>query len=196
MLKVLIMVEFESILPYIDRIETLLNQKKSPQKIAAELGIPEKWMTITRYKKKYFDTTKAASLAWMGEQQKPHEQRFEEGKAEIIDSLELLNLAKKRARELMNLNVGDPYTTAEGEARNVSYGVAAIYWPAGQKMACDAIRQEQEIAGDDPESKKADALQEWADTRLAILEAVDDDPEAKAAIIQALEQRRRPAVCP
>ena len=34
----------------------------------------------------------------------------------------------------------------------------------------------------------------WADTRLAILRAVDDDQEAKEKLIAALEQKRRPAL--
>ncbi len=45
-----------------------------------------------------------------------------------------------------------------------------------------------------PENHKTE--DSWTDIRVAILEAVDHDPEAKAAIISALEQRRRPAVRP
>lgn len=36
----------------------------------------------------------------------------------------------------------------------------------------------------------------WEETRLAIIRAVDNAPEAKEAIITALEQRRRSTICP
>ena len=59
---------------------------------------------------------------------------------------------------------------------------------------CRAIKTKQELLGEDPESKKADSMASWDDTGLAILMAVDNDPEAKAKIITALEQRRRSSV--
>ena len=68
--------------------------------------------------------------------------------------------------------------------------------------AADHIREKFGIpviyltAYDDAETRKADALESWADTRLAILGAVDDDPEAKEKLIAALEQRRRPSLRP
>lgn len=160
------MVEFESILPYIDQIETLLNQKKSPKAIAAALNIPEKWMTIHRYKKKYFNTQEAAATSWMGEQQKPHEERFAQGKEEIINTLEVINLAKKRARELLALDIGVPYETADGQKRALSYGGASIFWQTGQKMICESARSEQELIGDDPESRKASAIESLSEAEL------------------------------
>jgi hypothetical protein len=84
-------------------------------------------------------------------------------------------LAKLRAKQLLTPNLGDSYETAEGKKRTLSLGVAAIYWPIGQRMLCDLSKREDEIGADDPESRKADALAELSDERLrAIIEATDD----------------------
>lgn len=180
---------FESITEHIPEIESRLAKRQSPLKIARELDLSKS--IVYQYKKERFDVQGAAAVDWSEEQKKAHEQRLAEGKAPIIDSLELLNKAKARAQYLLDLELGSQYTTAEGEEKALSLASAAIYWQAGQKMACEIVRQEMELIGDDPESRKAEAMESWADTRLAILGAVDDDPEAKAAIIAALEQRRR-----
>jgi hypothetical protein len=185
---------FESISKYITEIESRLVKRQSPLKIARDLGLSKS--IVYQYKKERFDVQGAAAVDWDEEQEKSHDQRLAEGKAPIIDSLELLNKAKSRAQYLLDLDLGSAYTTAEGETKALSLASAAIYWQAGQKMTCEIIKQELELIGDDPESRKAEALESWADTRLAILGAVDNDPEAKAAIIAALEQRRRPPVCP
>jgi hypothetical protein len=170
------MAEFESILPYIDRIEGLLKEKKSPKTIAGLLGIQEKWMTIHRYKKKYFDIQDEASTEWMGEQQKPHEQRKQEGKEAIISNFELLNLRKKRAKELLDINMGDK----EGDGV-VTKGLAAVLWAQADKIANNAIKQEQELAGDTAEDRKADALQDLTDVQLrAIIEATSEPTEEEA----------------
>lgn len=185
---------FEILAPHIDFIEKALKDKKSPRAIASELGEPGLYSTIWRYKTAVFDLNKEASLAWKQERAKSHEQRLEEGKVEIINTLEVINLGKLRARQLLGLNLKDDYETAEGEPRKLSWGSAVIYWQAGQRMICELSKAELEISGDDPESRKAEAIESWADTRLAILGAVDNDPETKEKLIDALEQKRRSPV--
>jgi hypothetical protein len=41
-----------------------------------------------------------------------------------------------------------------------------VYWPAGTKMLAEMAKLEMELAGDDAEAKKADALQSWVDLML------------------------------
>lgn len=62
--------------------------------------------------------------------------------------------------QLLQLEVGTPYRTSSGEEREMSWPSAAGYWQTGAKMICDLARIEMEIAGDDAESRKADA---WVD---------------------------------
>jgi hypothetical protein len=186
-------IPYASILPYIEQIEAMLLKKISPREIAKTLNIPEKWRTIHRYKKEHFDLQTEAGEEWTEERQKSHEERKSEGKAEIIDNFELLNLRKQRARELLRVNIGDETTGKDGKTK-VSFGYAAALWSQGDKISDNAIRQEQELLGDDPGSRNADALSDWTETRLAILGAVDDDPEAKEKLITALEERRRSSV--
>ncbi len=180
---------FESLQEHIPEIEERLAKGESPLKIAKKLGLSKS--IVYQYKKERFNVHGPAMIQWGEEQNKSHEQRLAEGKDRIVNSLELLNKAKLRAEYLVDLELGSPYKTAEGDKKALSLVSAAIYWQVGQKMTCEIIKMEQEIAGDDAESRKADAMESWADTRLAILGAVDNDPEAKAAIIAALEQRRR-----
>jgi hypothetical protein len=162
---------FKTILGYTDEIEQRLAEGQSPRAIANALGIPKKWMTINRYKKSVFDVAGAAQAAWDEEKKKTTEDRLDEGVVRIIDSLELLNLAKLRAYQLMELDLGGTYQTSKGEKRTLSPGAASTFWPTGEKMACEAIRTEQEIAGDDPETRKADTL-------LELLNAVNDREES------------------
>jgi len=149
---------FESLSEYLDQIEDLLSQGNSPRAVARALNIPSKYQTIARYKKAVFDMPGAARVAWQEEKQKTTSDRLDEGVARIVDSLELLNLAKLRAYQLMERDIGGEYQTSKGESRNLSLGSASIFWQTGQKMACETIRMEQEISGDDPETRKADAL--------------------------------------
>ncbi len=157
---------FEVLAPFIDIVEKGLTEKKTPRVIADELGQSGLYQTIRRYKIAVFDLNKEANAAWREERAKNHDQRLEEGKAEIINTLEVINLGKLRARQLLGLNLGDEYVTAEGENRKLSWGSAAIYWQAGQKMICGLSRAEAEIAGDDPESRKARALEDLSDVEL------------------------------
>jgi len=157
---------FEIIAPHIDFIEKALAEKKSPRAIANELGEPGLYSTIWRYKTAVFDLNKEAVLTWKVERAKNHDQRLAEGKAEIINTLEVINLGKLRAKQLLQLELGSPYETAEGEPRTLSFGSAVIYWQAGQKMICDLSKAEMELAGDDPESRKATAIENLSDVEL------------------------------
>lgn len=181
---------FEVLAPHIDLIEKCLIEKKSPRAIAEELGDPGLWQSIRRYKKAVFDLNKEANIAWKEERAKTYEARIEAGKAEIVNTLEVINLGKLRAKQLLSLNLNDDYKTADDEQKKLSLGSAAIYWQAGQKMICELSRAELELSGDDGESKKADALLEWSETRSSILKAADNDPEAKEALIKILQERR------
>ncbi len=185
---------FESITEFIPEIDRRLAMRESPLKIARALGLSKS--IVYQYKSERFNISSPAMAEWSEEQEKAHEQRLEEGKAKIIDSLELLNTAKTRAQYLLALDLGSRYKLAGGEEKELSLASAALYWQMGQKMACEIIRQELEISGDDSASRAAEAMKSWGDTRLAILSAVDNDPQAKAAIIAALEQRRRSPLCP
>jgi len=149
---------FESIAEHIPEIESRLAKKQRPIQIARDLRIPKS--IIYQYKKERFNVQGAAAVEWNEEQQKSHDQRFAEGKRQIIDSLELLNKAKTRAQYLLELELGSSYTTAEGETKALSLNSAAIYWRTGQKMACELIKQELELSGDDPDSKLAESFLE------------------------------------
>ncbi|OPY45889.1 MAG: hypothetical protein A4E47_00801 [Methanosaeta sp. PtaU1.Bin028] len=157
---------FEDLAPNIDEIEKGLAARESPEFIAKKLGIPAQARTIRRYKKAVFDLGREVDKAWRLERAKSHEERLAEGKVAIVDSLEVINLGKLRARQLLDITIGQQYETAEGEKRIVSYGVAAIYWSQGSKMICELTKAEAEIAGDDPESRKAQAVESLTDAEL------------------------------
>jgi len=153
---------YESILGYIDKIEDLLTKGLSPQAIASQLGIPEKWRTIYRYKKDVFDFKEFASEEWSVEKQKSHEERFRAGKDRIIDNYEFLNKLKLKADALLDFKAGDTYRKTDKNGVEVKgiitpYSLSEIYAKAGQ-IGTAAIKAEQEMAGDDPESRKANAL--------------------------------------
>jgi hypothetical protein len=180
---------FESIAEDIPEIEARLLKGHRPSRIARDLGIPK--TIIYDYKRLRFNIQVAATEEWSEEQKKGHEERLAAGKAKIIDSLELLNKAKARAEFLVDLELGSPYKLADGEEKALSLGSAALYWRQGQQMTCEIIKAELELSGDDGESRMAEAMASFEDTRLAILEAVDNDSEAKQKLIEALLERRR-----
>jgi hypothetical protein len=151
---------FRSLEPYIDAIDEGLSRGESPASIAQRLGIPEKARTIRRYRDTKFLPLKAAREIWTVEQSKTPEQRIAEGKVPLIETLEVINLAKLRAMQLLQLEVGTPYRTSSGEEREMSWPSVAGYWQSGSKMICDLARIEMELTGDDAESRKADA---WVD---------------------------------
>lgn len=169
---------YESIAEHIDQIEKLLVQDLSPQAIANQLGIPEKQKTIYRYKKEVFDFKKAAGEDWTAEKQKGHEERFKAGKDRIIDDYEFLNRLKLKADTLLDFKVGDTYRKRDKNGDEVEgivtpHSLAEIYGKAGQ-IGTAAIKAEQELAGDDPESRKADAMEDLNEAELrAIIGCID-----------------------
>lgn len=171
---------FEKLAAHLDFIEKAFGEKKSPRAIANELGEPTLWQTIRRYKIAVFDLNKEANEAWRQERAKSHDQRLEEGKAPIINTLEVINLGKLRAKQLLGVELGSVYKTADGDERHLSWGSAVIYWQAGQKMICELSKAEAEISGDDPESRKADAIQLLS----------DDDLDAKLTML--IQTRKDP----
>ena len=176
---------FERLAAHIDFIEKSLANKMSPRAIAKELGEPGLYQTIQRYKTAVFDLNKEATAAWRQERAKSHEARLEEGKATIVDSLEVINLGKLRAKQLLALEHGQDYETAQGEERKLSWGSAVIYWQTGQKMICELSRAEAEIAGEDPESRKATAIESLSeaeiDARLIELAECASTPKARGS---------------
>ena len=184
---------FESIAAYIDKIEEGFAKKQSPQFIAQDLGIQKKWKTIERYKIAVWDLKDLVGEARDIRAAK-HDDKRNEAVQEIVDTLDVINLGKLRAKQLLSINLGDLFDTGKGKHK-LTLGSASIYWPIGTRMLSDVVRLEMELGGDDPESRKAAAIESWGDTRTAILEAVDNDPKAKAAIIAALEEERRSSVC-
>lgn len=171
---------YESIAAYVDKIEVLLTKGLSPRAIASQLGIPEKWRTIHRYKKEVFDFKKAAAEDWTQEKQKGHEERFREGKQRIIDNFEFLNRLKIKADELLDFNVGDTYETETVDGPTTSkltpILIAKIRGEAS-RIGTAAIKAEQELAGDTAEDRKADALTSLSDAQLrAIVEATAETP--------------------
>ena len=180
---------FESIAEDIPEIEARLLKGHRPSRIARDLSIPK--TIIYDYKRLRFNIQVAATEEWSEEQKKGHEERLAAGKAKIIDSLELLNKAKARAEFLVDLELGSPYKLADGEEKELSLGSAALYWRQGQQMTCEIIKAELELSGDDGESRMADVFEQMEDTRRALLEAVDNDQEAKQKLIDTLLERRR-----
>jgi hypothetical protein len=148
---------FESIAPYLEQIESGFKDKISPEAIAKSLCIPDKARTIRRYKIAVWDLKDLVSESKEERAQK-HDSKRESAKEEIINTLDLINLGKKRSRELLSINLGDEFETGEG-THKLTLGAASVYWPIGTKMLNEVARLEMELAGDDPESRKADAIE-------------------------------------
>ena len=157
---------FDVIQPFIAQIEAGLAAKKSPRQIAKELGIPKSYNTIREYKIAVFDIGRKAGEAWRIEQAKGHDERKAAGVAEIVDTLEVLNLGKLRARQLLQVSLGDTFEVADGQVHKLTLGSASVYWPAGVDMLQKCAKLELEILGDDPESRKADAMKGMSDEEL------------------------------
>ncbi len=169
---------FESIAEDLDKIEKLLAVGESPAAIARHLGTPEKAQTIRRYKAQIFDLNHAAVEAWEEEKKRPQSERFEEGKARIIDDLEGLNLAKLRGVQLLELEIGAPYKTAGDDTEKaLSLGSASVYWDMGTKILTQAVKQSREIAGDDPKSRIADSMRDYTDDQLRALIAATEEED-------------------
>jgi len=171
---------FESIAEYVDQIEEGFGKKESPAAIARRLGIPEKAKTIARYKEAVWSLKDIVHDA-KEKRAKKHEERRDKAVDEVVNTLDLINLAKRRSQQLMSVELGEEFEVSDGETHRLTLGSASIYWPAGSKMMMDAVRLELELSGDDPESRKASALEELSDAQLRqIVEATaEKEPPPK-----------------
>ena len=171
---------FESIARYIDKIEDGFQKKESPEAIARRLGIQDKAKTIRRYKAAVWDLK---DLVAEGKEIRAsnHDTKHNEAVNEIVDTLEVINLGKLRAKQLLAISLGDKFEISDGQTHKLTLGSASIYWPIGTRMLADVVKLEMELGGDDPESRKADALQS--------LSEVDLD----AKLIALIEKREDPA---
>lgn len=156
---------FESIAAYIDKIEDGFSKKKSPVTIANSLGIPKKWKTIERYKTAVWDLK---DLVAEGKEIRAanHDAKRNEAVQEIVDTLEVINLGKLRAKQLLSVNLGDEFEVSDGQKHKLTLGSASIYWPIGTKMLSDVARIEMELSGDDPESRKANAIESLSEAEI------------------------------
>lgn len=164
---------FESIAEYIDQIEEGFGRKESPASIAKRLGISEKAKTISRYKIAVWDLKDLVAES-KEERAANHDSRRESAKIEIIKSLDLIDKIKMRAWQHLDWQVGDEYgsTNENGQPvkRKASPGQVINWHHQAADMATKALKAELELAGDDPESRKAGALESLteaeADARL------------------------------
>jgi len=180
---------FESLAPYLDKIERGFVEKKSPRKIARELNNPGLYSTIQRYKKAVWDLKDLVSDA-KEIRAKKHEEARDQAVEEVVRTLDVLQLGLKRAKQLLEMNLGDQFLVSDGSEHVLTLGSASIYWPIGMHMLFEAARLEMELSGDDAEGIIAQAMSDWEDARVAILKAVEDHPEVKQKIIEALEGLR------
>lgn len=149
---------FESIAEYVDQIEDGFGRKESPAAIAKRLAIPEKAKTIARYKSAVWDLKDLVSDAKEKRAQK-HDTKRDAAVDEIVNTIDLINLGKLRAKQLMSINLGDEFDTGEGTHR-LTLGSASIYWPIGAKMMSESVKLEMELSGDDPASRVAESFLE------------------------------------
>jgi hypothetical protein len=171
---------FEKLAPYIDVIEQGLKDHKSPRAIAKELGQEGLDSTIQRYKTAVWCLKDLVSDAKEIRAEK-HDSKRSEAVEEIVNTLDLINLSKRRAKCLLLVELGEEFAVSDGENHKLTLGSASIYWPIGTKMMADAVKLELELSGDDPESRKASALEDLSDAQLRqIIEATTEkEPESK-----------------
>jgi hypothetical protein len=158
----LIYMAFEAIAAYIDQIEKGFVDRESPEAIAKRLDIPDKAKTIRRYKAAVWDLRDLVGEAKEIRAAK-HEAQRDKAVVEIVNTLDAINLGKLRAKQLLEINLGDEFETVTGDKHKLTLGSASVYWPIGTKMLAEMAKLELELAGDDPEGKKADALKSWVD---------------------------------
>ncbi len=167
---------FEKLAPHIDLIEQGFLDKKSPRAIAREIGEPGLYQTIARYKTAVWDMKDLVSES-KEERAIHHDQKREAAKVEIIKSIDLIEKVKFRAWQHLDWEVGDEYgaTNDEGQPvkRKASPGQVIAWHHQATDMASKALKAELELSGDDPESRKANALEDLGESELrAVLEAV------------------------
>jgi len=160
---------FESIAAYIDQIEMGFEKKESPKAIAKRLGIPEKWRTIHRYKSAVWDLKDLVAES-KEERAANHDSRRESAKIEIIKSLDLIDKIKMRAWQHLDWQVGDEYGSVNENGqpvkRKASPGQVINWHHQATDMAAKALKAELELAGDDPESRKAGALESLTEAEI------------------------------
>lgn len=139
------MAAFQGIAPYIAQIEKGFAKKESPKAIADRLGISKKWRTIHRYKLAVWDMKDMVSEAKEIRAVR-HEEARDKAVQEIVDTLEVINLGKLRARQLMAIALGDEFIGSDGQARALLHPQASIYRPAGAKMQAEMAKLEMELA--------------------------------------------------
>jgi len=155
---------FKKLAPYIDIIERGFVNKKSAREIAREIGQPGLYSTINRYKAAVWDLKDLVKES-KEERAQHHEERREAAKVEIIKSLDLIEKNKWRASQHLDRNVGDTYETNDGECL-ATPGQIVAWHSAAAEMATKAMKMELELSGDDPESRKATALESLSEAEL------------------------------
>lgn len=138
---------FEKLAPYIDFIEQGFQDKKSPRAIANELGQPGLYSTINRYKAAVWGMKDLVGEA-KEERANKHDEKHDHAVQEVVSTLELIELGKLRAKQLMSVNLGEEFDVSDGQKHKLTLGSASIYWPTGMQMARDAAKMELELAGE------------------------------------------------
>ena len=157
---------YEILAPYIDLIEKGFEDKKSPRTIAKEIGQPGLYSTINRYKTAVWNL-KDMVVEAKQKRAKKLEARRDKAVDEIVNTLDLINLGKLRAKQLLSVNLGDEFAVSGSEEMHkLTLGSASVYWPIGTKMMSESVKLEMELSGDDPESRKASALESLSDSEL------------------------------
>jgi len=180
---------FESLAPFIDLIEKGFADQKSPRAIARELGNPNLYSTINRYKVAVWGLKGLVKDAKDIRAQK-HEEARSQAVEEVVKTLDVLHLGLKRAKQLLEMNLGDEFLVSDGSQHILTLGSASVYWPIGMHMLFEAAKLEMELSGDDAEGIIAQAMSDWEEARVAILKAVEDHPEVQQKIIEALKDLR------
>jgi len=186
---------FGSLAPFIDLIEKGFADKKSPRTIAKELGNPNLYSTINRYKVAVWNLKDLVSDA-KEIRAKKHDEARGQAVEEVVKTLDILHLGLRRAKALLDVNLGDAFAVSDGTMHVLTLGSASVYWPIGMHMLFEGAKLEIELCGDDDLTRLEQAMEDWEETRLAIIKAVEDDPEAKKKILDALEKERRSDIRP
>lgn len=171
---------FETLAPYIDQIEKGFEAKQSSRCIATALGRPGLSSTIRRYKAAVWDLK---DLVADGKEIRAarHDAKRSKAVEEIVDTLEVINLGKLRAKQLLSISLGDEFEVSDGSKHRLTLGSASMYWPIGTRMLADVAKLEMELGGDDPESRKAQAIEGLGESELRKILACLDSTEAGGA---------------
>jgi len=130
---------FKSIATFIDQMEAGFGNKERSAAIAKKLGIPRKAKMIARYKMAVWDIKDLVFDA-KKVRAKKHESQRNQAVDEIVSILEVINLGKLRAKQLLSVNLGDEFEASDGETHRLTLGPASIYWPTGTRMLPECAR--------------------------------------------------------